>query len=58
MRDLVYEYNGVIYKTKKEAPEGATVKLVDSPKDRAVYDASRIERLRHKLHTAWASATE
>lgn len=58
MRDLVYEANGATYKTLKEAPKGATVKLVDSPKDRAVYDASRIERLRHKLHTAWTGATE
>ena len=58
MRDLVYEANGVTYKTLKEAPKGATVKLVDSPKNKAVYDASRIERLRHKLHTAWAGATE
>lgn len=58
MRDLVYETNGVTYKTLKEAPKGATVKLVDSPKNKAVYDASRIERLRHKLHTTWVGATE
>ena len=58
MRDLIYEANGVTYKTLKEAPKGATVKLVDSPKNKATYDPSRIERLKFKLRTAWAGATE
>lgn len=46
MRDLVYEYNGEIYKTREEAPKGATVKLVDSPKNKAKYDADRIAKWR------------
>jgi hypothetical protein len=49
MRDLVYEANGVTYKTKAEAPANAVVKLVESSSDHARYNAERVAKLRAKL---------
>jgi hypothetical protein len=48
MRALKYEYNGVIYNTKAEAPEGATVKLMDIKDDTAKYNAKRVQKIRDK----------
>lgn len=48
MRALKYEYNGVIYNTKAEAPEGATVKLVDIKDNTAKYNAKRVQKIRDK----------
>ena len=49
MRDLVYEANGVTYKTKAEAPANAVAKLVESPSDHTRYNAERVAKLRAKL---------
>ena len=46
MRDLVYEANGVTYKTKAEAPANAVAKLVESPSERAKYNAKRVAKIR------------
>lgn len=48
MRDLVYEYNGKIYKTREEAPKGAIKKLIDSPTEKATYRADRVAKIREK----------
>ena len=48
MRALKYEYNGIIYNTKAEAPEGAIAKLVDIKDDTAKYNAKRVQKIRDK----------
>lgn len=48
MRDLVYEYNGEIYKTREEAPVEAVEKLIDSPTEKAPYRADRVAKIREK----------
>lgn len=48
MRALKYEYNGVIYNTKAEAPEGATVKLVDIKDNTAKYHPKRVQKIRER----------
>ncbi len=48
MRALKYEYNGVIYNTKTEAPEGSVAKLVDIKDDTAKYNAKRVQAIRDK----------
>lgn len=48
MRALKYEYNGVIYNTKAEAPEDSTVKLVDIKDNTAKYNAKRVQAIRDK----------
>ena len=46
MRALQYEYNGQVYKTRAEAPEGAKVTLKNIKGEKPKYNAKRVARLR------------
>ena len=49
MKALKYEYNGTIYNTKRQAPEGATAIFVPVREDTATYKPERVAKLREKL---------
>ena len=46
MRTLQYEYNGKIYKTLAEAPEGAKIALKNIRGEKPKYNAKKVARLR------------